>query len=89
MASNVKANYIPTHQERNQRQKRNDQLETHPYKFGKPHSSQVVITLHRLEQNTGGVLVRVSIPAVKHHDQKASCSGKGLFSLHFDTVVYY
>jgi hypothetical protein len=35
------------------------------------------------------VLVRVTIAAVKHHDQEASWGGKGLFSLHFKIIVYH
>jgi hypothetical protein len=35
----------------------------------------------------GPALVRVSIAAMKHHDQKASWGGKGLFSLHFHIAV--
>lgn len=50
MASNVKANYTPTHQERNQSQERNVQLETHPQEFGKQHSFQAVLIHHRLTQ---------------------------------------
>jgi hypothetical protein len=34
------------------------------------------------------VLVRVSIAAMKHHDQNASWEGKGLFSLHFHSAVH-
>ena len=36
-----------------------------------------------------GVLVRVSIAAAKHHDQKVSWERKGLFSLHFHVTVHY
>lgn len=35
-----------------------------------------------------GVLVRVSIAAMKHHDQKASWE-ESLFGLHFHTVVHH
>jgi hypothetical protein len=34
------------------------------------------------------VLVRVSIPT-QNHDQKASCGGKGLFSLYFHIAVHH
>lgn len=33
------------------------------------------------------VLVRVSIALMKHHDQRASWRGKGLFSLHFHITL--
>jgi hypothetical protein len=33
------------------------------------------------------VLVRISIAVVKHHSQKASWGGKGLFDLHFYVTV--
>ena len=36
----------------------------------------------------GNVLVRVSIAVMKHHDQKASWRGKGLFGLHFHIAVH-
>ena len=35
------------------------------------------------------VLVRVSIAATKHHNQKASWGGKGLFGLHFHIAVHH
>ena len=35
------------------------------------------------------LLVRVSIPAKKHHDQEASWGGKGLFSLYFHIAVHH
>ena len=35
----------------------------------------------------GRVLVRISIIATKHYDQKARWGGKGLFSLHFHSTV--
>lgn len=35
------------------------------------------------------VLVKVSIDVVKHHDQKASLGGRGLFGLYFHIVVYH
>jgi hypothetical protein len=35
------------------------------------------------------VLVRVSIAAMKHHKQKASWGGKGLFGLHFHFSVQH
>lgn len=35
------------------------------------------------------VLVRVSIAAVKHYDQKASWGGKGLLGLHFSIVAHH
>jgi len=34
-------------------------------------------------------LVRVSTAATKHHDQKASWGGKGLFGLHFHITVHH
>jgi hypothetical protein len=33
-------------------------------------------------------LVRVSIAAMKHHDQKASWGGKGLFDFYFHFAVH-
>ena len=33
--------------------------------------------------------LRVSIAAMKHHGQKASWGGKGLFGLHFHVVADY
>jgi hypothetical protein len=36
-----------------------------------------------------GVLDRVSIAAMKHHNQEASWGGKDLFSLHFHTAVHH
>jgi hypothetical protein len=35
------------------------------------------------------VLVKVSMALIKHHDQKASWGGKGLFSLHFHIAVHH
>ena len=35
------------------------------------------------------VLVRVPIAATKHHGQKASCRGKGLFGPHFQIIVHH
>jgi hypothetical protein len=32
--------------------------------------------------------VRVSIATTKHHDQKASWGGKGLFSLHTNILLF-
>ena len=37
----------------------------------------------------GDVLVRVSIAVMKHHGQKASWEGKGLFGLHFCIAVHH
>jgi hypothetical protein len=34
------------------------------------------------------VLLRVSIAGLKHHDQKPSCGGKGLFGLHFLSTMF-
>jgi hypothetical protein len=36
-----------------------------------------------------GVIVRVSIAAMKHYDQKASWGGKGLFCLSFHIAVQH
>jgi hypothetical protein len=36
-----------------------------------------------------GKCPRVSIAAMKHHDQKASCEEKGLFDLHFNITVHH
>lgn len=36
-----------------------------------------------------GVLVRVSVTAMKHHDQKESWGGKGLFDLYFHIIVHH
>ena len=35
------------------------------------------------------ILVRVSIIVRKHHGQKASWGGKGLFGLHFQIIVHH
>jgi len=35
------------------------------------------------------VLVRVSLAWTKHHDKKASWGGKGLFDLHFHSVIHH
>jgi hypothetical protein len=37
----------------------------------------------------GGVSVRVSIAVMKHHDQKASWGGKGLFGLYFQITFQH
>jgi hypothetical protein len=37
----------------------------------------------------GLVLVRVSIAAMKHHDQKESWRGEGLFGLYFHIAVHH
>ena len=36
-----------------------------------------------------GVLVRVSMAALQHHDQGVSWGGKGLLSLHFHIAVHH
>lgn len=36
-----------------------------------------------------GVIVRVSIVAMKHHDQDASCGGKGLLGSYISIAVQY
>ena len=33
--------------------------------------------------------LRVSVPAMKHHDQKASWRGKGLFGLYFHVALHH
>ena len=35
------------------------------------------------------VLVRVTIAVMRHHDQKSSWGGKGLFGLHFHIAPFY
>lgn len=47
----------------------------------------------KLHQNSSSgteidVLVTVSVAAMKHHNQKASWGGKGLFGLHFQIIVH-
>jgi hypothetical protein len=36
-----------------------------------------------------GVLVRVLITAMKHHDQKASWGEKNLFGLYFQIIIHH
>jgi hypothetical protein len=55
--------------------------------FSPKHGQVVTGMPHYVGTNT--VLVRVSIAAMKHHDQEASWRGKGLFSLHFHTADHH
>ena len=45
--------------------------------------------LGHLKGVTWSVLVRVSIAAMKHHDQKASWGGKGLLGLYIHSTVHH
>jgi hypothetical protein len=42
-----------------------------------------------LKTEEGGILVRLTIAVMKHHEQKQLGRGKGLFSSHFQITVHH
>jgi hypothetical protein len=63
----------------------NRQEGRNPHKSGE--ASNLAALAHTGASVSPGVLVRVTTGLIKHHDQKASWGGKGLFRFYFYIAI--